>query len=106
MLGMKTTTYARTEREGKISCEMAMKLAEIFEIDIKELLYANPTKDTLRVVENYKIDLNFDNIFSSKTPILTMDGYETQLLTMFKECNPQKQKTIMECAYSIYKSGI
>ena len=106
MLGIKTTTYARTEREGKISCEIAIKLAEIFKIDIKELLYENPTEDNLRVVENYKIDFNFDDIFSSKIPILTMDGYETQLLTMFKSCNPQKQKTIMECAYSIYKSGI
>ncbi len=104
-LGMKLNAYSRAEREGNITCEMAIKLAEIFEIDIKVLLYENPVEDEIRLLENYRKQLDFNEIFSPTIPILAMRGYETQLLTIFKRCSPEKQKTIMECAYSIYKSG-
>jgi transcriptional regulator with XRE-family HTH domain len=105
-VGMKSNAYSRAEREGNIPCNMAIKLAEIFEIDVKELLYENPVEDNLRVLENYRKQLDFDEILSPSIPILAMHGYETQLLTMFKRCNPEKQKTIMECVFSIYKSNL
>ena len=106
MLGMKTSAYSQAEREGNISCKMAIKLSEIFNIDIKQLLYEKPEKEEERLLENFKVNLDLEDLPNNPFPILTMDGYETQLLTMFKNSNENKQKVMMQCVYSIYKSNI
>ncbi len=39
MLGIKYTTYVRTEQYGNISGKLLIKLAEIFKMDVRLLLY-------------------------------------------------------------------
>ena len=105
-LGIKSTTYSQTERENNISCEMAIKLAEIFNIDVKYLLYENPRLEENRLLEKFDIDKELAKLCLPYKPMLAMDGNETQLLTMFKKCKAEKQQVIMECVYSIYKSEL
>ena len=38
-LGKVSSTYSQCEREGKISCGMIISLAEIFNVDVRTLLY-------------------------------------------------------------------
>lgn len=105
-LGIKPSTYANGERGNNISCEMAIKLAEIFNIDVKFLLYENPSLEEKRLLEKFNIDKELAKLCLPNKPILAMDGNETQLLTMFKNCKAEKQQIIMECVYSIYKSKL
>ena len=39
LLGLKYTTYCRMEEMGNISGEWLLKIAEVFSIDVRELLY-------------------------------------------------------------------
>ena len=39
LMGMKCSTYSQMEREGDISAERIIKLADIFKIDVRCLLY-------------------------------------------------------------------
>lgn len=39
LIGMKSSTYSQMEREGDVSAERIVKLAEIFNIDVRCLLY-------------------------------------------------------------------
>ena len=104
-LGMKMNAYSRAEREGNIPCDMAMKLAEIFEIDIKFLLYNDPTDDEIRLAQVYGKELDFENASYPVLYFRDMSIYEKQLFSMFRRCNIVKQKLIMECAYAIFKAG-
>ena len=106
MLGMKTNAYSRAEREGNIPCDMAIKLAEIFDIDVKSLLYENPVEDEMRLLKKFQNKSDYSDEILPNTLMLARNGYETQLLTMFKRCNSEKQKVIMQCVYSIYKSEL
>ncbi len=105
-LGIKPTTYSQAERENNITCEMAIKLAEIFNIDVKFLLYENPSVEENRLLEKFDIDKELEKLCLPHRPILAMNGNETQLLNMFKNCKAEKQQVIMECVYSIYKSKL
>ena len=39
MLGKKSSTYSQCERTGTFTCETIMSLAEIFDADVRVLLY-------------------------------------------------------------------
>ncbi len=39
MLGKKSSTYSQCERHGVITCDMLISLAEIFQVDVKVLLF-------------------------------------------------------------------
>ncbi len=44
-MGMNHSTYAMRERQGEISCEMLVKIADILAVDVKDILYEeNPPK--------------------------------------------------------------
>jgi len=44
-LGMKPSTYSMRERQGEISCEMLIEIADILAVDVKDILYdENPPK--------------------------------------------------------------
>ena len=45
LLEMKSSTYSQMEREGDISAQRIIKLADIFKIDVKMLLYGETTID-------------------------------------------------------------
>lgn len=73
MLGKKPSTYAQCEREGHITCGMLLSLAEIFNVDVRILLYGEcielsppPSPDTFKLTkkeENYiKILRNMSSI--------------------------------------------
>ncbi len=105
-LGMKITTYSQAERENNITCEMAIKLAEIFNIDVKYLLYEDPSLEENRLLEKIDIDKELEKLCLPIKPMLAKGGNETHLLNMFKNCRAEKQQIIMECVYSIYKSEL
>ena len=46
-LGLKCSTYSQMERKGTISVEMALKIADILEIDPALIIYGNETGDRL-----------------------------------------------------------
>lgn len=45
MLGKKSSTYSQCERHGVITCDMLISLAEIFQVDVRVLLYGEHLDD-------------------------------------------------------------
>ena len=90
MLGKKPSTYAQCEREGNITCDMLISLAEIFNIDVRILLYGEiPEQQTVSITseENNKIIL---------TP------KEENYIKIIRNLNSKRRKDVIKFIESAY----
>ena len=93
-LGMKPSTYSMRERQGEISCEMLIEIADILAVDVKEILYdENPPKKKANraapleeyfVVQPTTMELNFLKV------IRTLKKKDRQELLDFVQAKREK----------------
>lgn len=99
MLDIKKTTYSYVEKEGNISCELAKKMAEILEIDIRLLLYGEDEIGERNNVENILSEIDKSKFF-----VVLNNCKEAKLLELFQGCSENKKNVILECVNSICNS--
>ncbi len=105
MLGMKTSTYSQMERSGKIPIHIIMQLAEIFKVEISEILYEKMADDTQapQVDETLIVDDPKNGTTKAKTPTspieesydkLTLSNREENLVIMIRNLYPADKEEI------------
>ncbi len=103
LLGMKTSTYSQFERKGKVDSLMLKKLATIFDIDIKLLLYGENEMEELKgevkkaVGEEYEFEKFFQEIETSQYPVVLKDGYEKRVIALLLRCSESKRNIMLQC---------
>jgi len=105
MLGMKTSTYSQMERSGKIPIHIIMQLAEIFKVEISEILYGKKEDDTQapQVDETFIADDPQNGTIGVKTPTspieesydkITLSNREENLVIMIRNLYPADKEEI------------
>lgn len=89
-LGIKTSTYSQKERCGKIDSESLIKIADLFEVDVRLLLYGS-----VQPAEN-KPDPN----------ILELSNKERILLAIFRNLSPKQKQSVLDFAYQTFKQKL
>ncbi len=87
-LGIKLSTYSQNERQGKLSGELLVKLADLFEVDVKCFLYDNTDIPTKTVIKEEGYILN---------------NKEIALLTIYRNLSKKNQKEIFTFSYNLFK---
>ncbi len=105
LLGMKCSTYSQMERQGNISVDMALKIAEALGVDPDLIIFDNPPSEKLNItpikpqiliakepssfIENYaKEDLKISK--EEKEGIL--NGTEKSIIEIYRNLPKAKQK--------------
>ena len=96
LLNMKRNTYAYLEREGSISCDIARRIAEILDIDIRLLFY-----EEIEINEKYHLENILSEIDKSKFFVILNDSKEARLLKLFQSSSEERKNVIFECVNSI-----
>lgn len=105
MLAMKTSTYSQMERSGKIPIHIIMQLAEIFKVEISEILYGKKEDDTQapQVDETFIADDPQNGTIGVKTPTspieesydkITLSNREENLVIMIRNLYPADKEEI------------
>ncbi len=99
MLNIKKSTYSYIEKDGNISCEIAKRMAEILEIDVRLLLYEQSEISERNDVENILSEIDKSKFF-----VVLNNCREAKLLELFQNSSENKKNVIMECVNSICNS--
>ncbi len=116
-LGIKCSTYSQMERRGNISVEMALKIAEVLEVDPNLIIYDEPDRnglyftpvkpqilvanDTAPFIENYgkAAALTVENDKND-----SLSGTEKSIVEIYRKLPKAKQKEFREYIDSLRKS--
>ena len=81
LLGLKTSTYSQKERCGHFTGEDLIKLAEIFDVDVREFLYDNipETEPTIIVPED----------------CWHLDDWEEEIIKIYRYVTREQKKKFM-----------
>ena len=95
LIGMKSSSYSQMEREGDISAERIVKLAEIFKIDVRLLLYGQE----LRFLEEEpQPPEGEETVVLSKPPFgmtyIPLKNKERCIITIFRHLTAKQQKSV------------
>ena len=91
LLNMKTNTYSIRERRGKFTGEDLLKLAAIFQVDVRKFLYDD-------------IDLIKPTVIVPDECYMLNDR-EGHVITMYRNLSKEKQKEIFAFVYNTFKTS-
>ncbi len=98
-LGMKKNTYARMERYGNPSPDIMIKLAELYNVDIKALLYGEkhvaPTRYDKNNMPTTPVRISDNDKPIINNPIITLTATETSVVGGFRTLKPDQKKEII-----------
>ena len=83
-LGMKVSTYSQMERNGNITGEVIIKLAEIFRVDSKEILYGEQTEKPQKLPKDPEPEER------------KLTNLESNIIKIFRTLNKEKQEDICD----------
>lgn len=89
LLNMKTSTYSQMERSGKIPIHTAIDLADIFKMDVKDLLMVDDSAENANPEEQGKID----EILIIDNPPTDLTGLKLPTIPLVEE--PVEEKFLL-----------
>lgn len=99
LMNMKSSTYSQMEREGSITCDRLLQLAEIFDVSPQYLLCgtSEPKSDVLRE----------DNIFVDKPqkPLLVLSKKEENFIKILRFLSKDDKKEVIEFLETKYNKS-
>ena len=116
-LGMKCSTYSQMERKGKITVEIARKIAEILEVD-PDIIMFGEVQTPFPVGPVVPTPITFgtpgkDNPFTPPSEPEIVGGYkygeitlsvlEERIINLFRDLSPKKQKEFKEFLNNLWK---
>ena len=98
ILGVHKSTYSRMERKGKINCQLAIKLAEIFKVDVTSILYSedNDENEDKEQTSNSIGLCNYINV--DNPPFIAMDRYERGTIIAMRSVSQDCKREIFTLA--------
>ena len=89
-IGMKNSTYSQMERNGRITCEKLIQIAQALEVDVNFVLFETETPKKEINIEEQLVSVNLNN-------------REHNVIKMFRSLSNKKKVIAYEMLYNIMK---
>ena len=104
LIGMKSSSYSQMERLGDISAERIVKLAEVFKIDVRLLLYGQETESPQEPQQPEETE----TVVLPKLPFgmtyIPLKNLERSIITIFRHLTAKQQKSVCNVLDYLRKS--
>lgn len=109
-LGMKCSTYSQMERRGKISTQMLLKLAAVFNVHPDELLYGNeniikpnvPAEETKTMKEPLTPPIPQKN---DNSPVMILTNSEENMIKIIRNLPRADRDEVLAFVEKMYKKN-